>query len=49
MIKLNHTIEEVNLILAALQELPYKLVEKIINSIKDQANPQINSVEKTEE
>ena len=41
MIPLEHTIEEVNLILTALQELPHKFVEALINKIKVQATPQV--------
>ena len=42
MINLTHTVEEINLIIAALRELPHKLVEELINKIKVQATPQVN-------
>jgi len=42
-VKFELTIEEANIILAALQELPHKLVNNIIQKIIQQANNQLIS------
>lgn len=42
-VKFELAIEEANIILAALQELPHKLVNSIIQKIIDQANSQLTS------
>jgi len=39
-IKLELTVEEVNLILASLQELPYKVSAPLIAKIKEQGDAQ---------
>ena len=42
---LNVTVEEANLVLAALQELPHKLVHSLIQKVLEQANQQIKAPE----
>jgi hypothetical protein len=46
MIKLELKIEEVNLILAALQELPYKVSAELIVKIKTEGDKQFNEQNK---
>jgi len=41
MIKLDLTVEEVNFLLQALGELPYKAVFPLVEKIKTQAQPQV--------
>ena len=43
MISLEHTVEEVNLIIAALRELPHKLVNELLGKIEKQAVPQLQA------
>jgi hypothetical protein len=43
-INLNHTIEEINHILAALDELPHRIARSIIDKIKGQAQPQVDAI-----
>lgn len=45
MIKLELTIEEVNLILAALQELPYRISNDLIIKIKTEGDRQFKELE----
>jgi hypothetical protein len=49
MINLNHTVEEINLMISALRELPHKLVHELITKITAQAQPQVNALEKPAE
>lgn len=45
MISLEHTIEEVNLIVAALRELPHKLVNELLGKIEKQVVPQVQAAQ----
>jgi len=45
MINLQHTKEEVELMLKALQELPHKLVHELLMKIHMQAVPQVQAAE----
>jgi hypothetical protein len=47
-ITLNLDINEVNVILQGLGELPFRLSSDLIKKIHEQAKPQIESVPKTE-
>lgn len=47
-IKLTLTIEEVNLVLGALRELPMKIVADTYAKIKNQAQEQVNEIEKAQ-
>ena len=47
MIKLDLTIEEANLVLAALGRLPYDQVFKIVENIQRQAQEQLNNTQHT--
>jgi len=49
MISLEHTIEEVNLIIAALRELPHKLVHELLGKIEKQAVPQVQAAQQAAE
>ncbi len=40
-VTLTLTVDETNMVLAALQELPHKLVHSLIQKVFDQANQQI--------
>lgn len=44
MIKLEFTIEEVNLILAALQDMPYKISAPLIKKIKTEGDAQFETI-----
>lgn len=44
-IKLTLSVDEVNVVLGALSEGPYKLVETVIAKIRGQAVPQVASAE----
>jgi hypothetical protein len=46
MIKLELTVEEVNLILGALQELPYKVSSELIIKIKSEGDKQFEELNK---
>ena len=46
MIKLELTIEEINLILAALQEMPYKITVNLIDKIKAEGDRQFEEQKK---
>ena len=41
-INLEHTVDEVNMIIKALEELPHKLVHALLVKIHNQAIPQAN-------
>jgi NRPS condensation-like uncharacterized protein len=45
MINLNHTIEEVNVMLHALSHLAYKDVAGLIDKLKGQAEPQVQAIQ----
>lgn len=45
MINLNHTIEEINIILHALAKLPYEAVHELVEKIKGQATPQVQALQ----
>jgi hypothetical protein len=45
MITLNLTVEQVNTILAALQEMPYKVSSQLITEIVKQSNEQLKKQE----
>jgi hypothetical protein len=45
MINLNHTIEEVNILLHALSHLAYKDVVGLIDKLKGQAEPQVQALQ----
>ncbi len=44
MIDLNHTVEEVNIIIHALAKLPYEAVKDLIEKIHGQAKPQVDAL-----
>jgi hypothetical protein len=43
-INLNHTVEEINVILRALDELPHRISRAIIDKIHGQAKPQVEAL-----
>lgn len=43
-LKLELTLEEVNMVLSALSELPFKISNEMINNITAQAQSQLNTV-----
>ena len=45
MINLNHTVEEINIMLHALTKLPYEAVHELITKIHGQAKPQVEAVQ----
>ena len=45
MINLNHTIDEVNVMLHALSHLAYKDVAGLIDKLKGQAEPQVQAIQ----
>jgi len=45
MINLNHTIDEVNVMLHALSHLAYKDVAGLIDKLKSQAEPQVQAIQ----
>jgi hypothetical protein len=45
MINLNHTIDEVNVMLHALSHLAYKDVAGLIDKLKVQAEPQVQAIQ----
>jgi hypothetical protein len=45
MINLNHTIDEVNILLHALSQLAYKDVAGLIDKLKGQAEPQVQAIQ----
>jgi hypothetical protein len=45
MINLNHTIEEINVMLHALSHLAYKDVSGLIDKLKGQAEPQVQALQ----
>lgn len=47
-IKLTLSVEQINLIFAALEQLPYRQVFPTIEAIKDQAIPQIQALDAKE-
>lgn len=49
MINLNHTIEEINVILRALDELPHRIARSVIDKIQGQAQPQVEELSKAQE
>ena len=42
-VKLDFTVNDVNLVLAALQELPHKIADPMIRKIMEQAQAQLGS------
>lgn len=48
-LKLEFTLQEVQMISQALHEAPYKIAAPILQKIDQQAQPQLNPEEKTEE
>ena len=45
MINLNHTIEEINIMLHALSKLPYEVVHELVAKVKGQAEPQVQQIQ----
>jgi len=45
MINLNHTIEEVNVLLHALSQMAYRDVAGLIDKLKGQAEPQVQAIQ----
>ena len=45
MINLNHTIEEVNVLLHALSQMTYRDVAGLIDKLKGQAEPQVQAIQ----
>ena len=48
MINLNHTIEEINVMLHALAKLPYEAVHELVEKIKGQATPQVEAIQQAQ-
>ena len=48
MINLNHTVEEINIMLHALTKLPYEAVHELITKIHAQAKPQVEATQQQE-
>ena len=49
MINLHHTVEEINLMIAALRKLPHEVVHELITKITQQAQPQVEELAKPKE
>jgi hypothetical protein len=47
MFNLNHTLEEVQIIITALSKLPFEVVHQLIPKIQNQVNPQIQAQQST--
>jgi hypothetical protein len=45
-IKLELTLQELNTVMAALQELPHRVVDQLLRKLMTQAQPQVNQVQK---
>lgn len=45
MIQLNHTIQEIEIIIAALRKLPMEVAEDIVMKVRAQALPQIQALQ----
>ena len=48
MINLNHTLDEINVMLHALSKLPYELVHELVAKIKGQAEPQVQEIQQAQ-
>lgn len=45
MINLNHTIDEINIMLHAIAKLPYEMVHELMDKIHAQAEPQVQAIQ----